>query len=156
LRSVHADPLALLVQDFFLIAPASSNSTLLGRVAGEERTRGEGLLASSLRASLGRQAKEEISPKTPPRGFGPFARVAPRKLKSAATNPLTTIHQSDRFPCHIAIASTRTISTHHQHYVEPTLKAHGYRLFALASSDSAFGSAIASCLPAPQAWLSSD
>ena len=35
--------LALLVQDFFLIAPASSNSTLLGRVAGEERTRGEGL-----------------------------------------------------------------------------------------------------------------
>ena len=50
LRSVHADPLALLVQDFFLIAPASSNSTLLGRVAGEERTRGEGGLLRNLRS----------------------------------------------------------------------------------------------------------
>ena len=42
--------LALLVQDFFSIAPASSNSTLLGRVAGEERTRGEGGLLRNLRS----------------------------------------------------------------------------------------------------------
>ena len=43
LRLVRADGLTLLVKDFFSIAPALSNSTLLWRVAGEERTRGEGL-----------------------------------------------------------------------------------------------------------------
>jgi hypothetical protein len=52
LRSLRADGLAFLVQDFFLDAPTFSNSTLLGRVAGEERTRGEGLFEEWRVASL--------------------------------------------------------------------------------------------------------